>query len=108
MRNAEKIIKKHLSDDYENKKCSECSRRKFYQSGYEDGKKDNSGWTSVEDGLPEEPKFIDKGYIVQKDLVREPFSAYWDGDIFSDDCGKVIENVIAWRPLPEPYRKDGE
>lgn len=34
------IIKKHLSDNDGCKKCSGCSRRKFYQIGYEDGKKE--------------------------------------------------------------------
>lgn len=46
------IIKKHLSEN----KCSECSRRKFYQMGYEDGNKDNDGWIPVEQELPPNSK----------------------------------------------------
>lgn len=39
------IIRKHMNDA----KCAECSRRKWYQIGYEDGKKDNAGWIPVEE-----------------------------------------------------------
>lgn len=33
------IIEKHMTNDNESVKCSNCTRRKFYQIGYEDGKK---------------------------------------------------------------------
>lgn len=44
-------INKYINDD----KCSECSRRKWYQKGYEDGKKDThkDDWIPVEERLPE-------------------------------------------------------
>lgn len=32
---AEEIIRQHMNDE----KCGECSRRKWYQKGFEDGKK---------------------------------------------------------------------
>ena len=33
-------IVKELAGEYKDKDCSECSRRKFYQQGYEDAKKE--------------------------------------------------------------------
>ena len=41
----EKIIYKHMfSKDIDiPNKCGECSRRKWYQKGYEDGRKNNDG-----------------------------------------------------------------
>ena len=40
---AKDIIRSHMGDV---PKCRECSRRKFYMQGYEDGKK-NDGWIPV-------------------------------------------------------------
>lgn len=49
------IIPSHMS---EIKDCNNCSRRKWYQKGYEDGKsanvKSNDGWIPVSERLPEE------------------------------------------------------
>ena len=36
-------IVKQEAEQYSTKNCSECSRRKFYQIGYAEGKK-NNGW----------------------------------------------------------------
>ena len=49
MVDVEEIIRSHMD---EIPKCGECSRRKWYQKGYEDGRKDN-GWIPVEKKLPE-------------------------------------------------------
>lgn len=105
-------------------KCGECSRRKWYMKGYEDAlkedgvseafledckrvaqkyKKDNDGWIPVEERLPEE----DGTYLCTLDGelcgIEEPFTGMcgiedriWD----EPDC------VLAWRPLPEPYRQN--
>lgn len=43
-------IRSHM-DDIPN--CGDCSRRKWYQKGFEDGKKDKD-WISAEDRLPED------------------------------------------------------
>ena len=47
-------IRSHM-DDIPN--CGDCSRRKWYQKGYEDGKKDND-WIPVSDKLPEVGKMV--------------------------------------------------
>lgn len=39
------IIHKHMIDN----ECGDCSRRKWYLKGYEDGSKDNDGWISIDD-----------------------------------------------------------
>lgn len=72
----------------------------------EEAKKD--GWTPCSEGMPEEPEYgcgSYDGYIVQCSHIYEPFSAYWDGKVFSDECDKTLEGIIAWQPLPEPYKE---
>lgn len=87
------IIRKHMNDD----QCAECSRRKWHPKGFEDGKK-NDGWISVEDRLPENGESVlctdgDYVYLVEYD-------ADWDAP-FGD-----VDGIIAWQPLPEPYRPE--
>ena len=62
-------------------------------------------WIPCSERLPEKPKFCDKGYLVQEKHVREPFSAYWDGSKWFDIDGEVIDEILAWQPLPEPYKE---
>ena len=100
------IIRKHTNDD----KCAECSRRKWYQQGYEDGKNNNDGWIPVERGLPEVirtpeeddeyPEFnvTIRGAEKATTLKYSPADHTW-----FDDNGYVYD-VIAWRPMPEVYR----
>lgn len=71
----------------------------------------NDGWISVDDRLPEEPKenpeFEGKKielYLVTVKGTKYPFRAMWNGKFFTDGWSKC--NVIAWRPLPEPYRPE--
>ena len=71
----------------------------------------NDGWIPVEERLPEEPKenpeFEGKKielYFVTVNGTKYPFRAFWNGKQFTD--GWSVLNVIAWRPLPEPYRPE--
>ena len=71
----------------------------------------NDGWIPVEERLPEEPKenseFEGKKielYLVTVKGTKYPFRAMWNGKFFTDGWSKC--NVIAWRPLPEPYRTE--
>ena len=66
---AKDIIRSHMGDV---PKCRECSRRKFYMQGYEDGKK-NDGWIPVSEKLPEVGKMV-------KVTVH---SSEWIGDYYS-------------------------
>lgn len=76
--------------------------------------RDNDGWISVEERLPEDdiptPKLVTA--LVPDRKARwdnsETFSVIVDTDVYDPDyTGKwecYKKNVIAWRPLPEPYR----
>lgn len=88
-------------------KCGECSRRKWYQKGYEDGRKDN-GWIPVEKKLPEVQEGLEDMYcpefnVTIKGATKTTTLKYsWDGTWF-DDRGDIYD-VIAWQPLPERYK----
>lgn len=108
---AKDIIRSHMGDV---PKCRECSRRKFYMQGYEDGKK-NDGWIPVEERMPTKEEFLkDDGRFILDDGNRRyqglfdiydgkfKFSRHISGihyELFEDKC------VIAWQPLPEPYKE---
>lgn len=115
-------------------KCGECSRRKWYMKGYEDAlkedgvseefledcrrtaqkyKKDNDGWIPADDRLPEEEVSV----LVQWEKYDKYLNVtltYLDVMWLDDAEEKVFETingvpngkVIAWRPLPEPYRPE--
>ena len=103
------IIREHMNDG----KCGECSRRKWYQKGFEDGKKSKDNWIPVEECLPEEKTnpvtqdFYDYQVTAKfqdiEDIRHYKFGNghWWHGP------GIVDQYVVAWRPLPDPYRKEG-
>ena len=74
----------------------------------------NDGWIPVEERMPEDeiptPKLVTA--LVPDRKARwdnsETFSLIVDTDVYDPDyMGKweyYKKNVIAWRPLPEPYR----
>lgn len=76
----------------------------------------NDGWIPVEKRLPEDdiptPKLVTA--LVPDRKARwdnsETFSVIVDTDVYDPDyTGKwecYKKNVIAWRPLPEPYRPE--
>ena len=108
-------------------KCSECSRRKFYQIGYADGFKDGgiNKWTPCNEKMPKEKEQAriiydpftfaeaDTEHYMESELVLVTVKDYDHNEFFtSDDCtinGKWVNfdcdpyEVIAWKPLPEPY-----
>lgn len=101
----EEIIRYHM-DEVTN--CGKCSRRKWYQKGFEDGKKDND-WIPVEEKLPEEyerykgRKVIDvlvttaKGKVTK--VQRQSHNGYWW-------WGRIYGEPTAWQPLLESYIKN--
>lgn len=62
-------------------------------------------WIPCSERLPKKPECGVNGYIVQKKRVAEPFSAYWDGERWTNEDDDVIDEVIAWSPLHEPYKE---
>lgn len=93
------IIRKHMNDE----KCIECNRRKWYQKGYEDGRKNNDSWVSVNDRLPEDETMMLVTF--QTKAGRRSVNRAWYGEGFWHGTGSM-SGVIAWRPLPEPYRPE--
>ena len=61
----------------------------------------NVGWISVEDGLPEDERMVLVTYMTKSGIPsvdRARFDGkYWRGSGF-------MGRVIAWRPIPEPYK----
>lgn len=83
-------------------KCSECSRRKWYQRGYEDGLNADK-WIPCSKELPKEEGF----YLVSIE------SNYLEGDdmkvikcFFSEKQNAFSGyKVTAWQPLPKSYKQ---
>lgn len=106
----EEIIRSHMD---EVQKCGECSRRKWYQKGYEDGKKDND-WIPVSDKLPEagDGKYypllnVQTSYgAVKRGFYRVRDDRWY---IYEEFYNEFIEankkEVVAWQPFPEPYKE---
>ena len=97
------------------KNCSDCTRRKFYMDGYEAGRRDSQRWIPCSERMPEEgvnPITRDWYiYLVSVsfgngivDIRHYKFGKghWWHGDAIMD------KYVLAWMPLPEPYREEGE
>lgn len=102
-------IRSHM-DEIPN--CEGCSRRKWYQKGFEDGKKDND-WIPVEEKLPEESGYY-MACIYNEEVDDYDFRKTWfahvdDYDMDESEWRELydFERVTAWQPLPEPY-KGGE
>lgn len=103
----ENIIRSHMDEadkkefefDFNRVESFDCQCGRRYVNTY------NDGWIPVEERLPEEPEFMEDSYIVQQKNVIDPFSAYWDGKEWTDVNDDKVEEVIAWQPLPEPYRQ---
>lgn len=64
-------------------------------------------WTPCSERMPDCPPLIqgEKGYIVQEEHITEPFTAYWDGQEWTDYEEEHLDDIIAWMPLPEPYKE---
>lgn len=75
----------------------------------------NGGWIACEERLPEEPygclvTVIDSAFNGSSFEDFEnilPYHVGYDGEQWNDSDGEKIPfEVIAWQPLPSPYRKE--
>lgn len=76
------------------------------RSHMDDGKDTNvpSNWTPTEERQPEKPVFGEDSYIVQTNNIITPFSAFWNGEEWTDESDNKVKGVIAWQPLPKRYK----
>lgn len=99
----EEIIRYHM-DEVTN--CGKCSRREWYQKGFEDGKKDNDWIPYTRQNTPKK-----KGiYLVTCDdeeypVKRMRFKKEDEYGLWYDNYGIYDGVILAWQPLPEPYKK---
>ena len=63
----------------------------------------NDGWISVDDRMPEDDRMVLVTCQTKKG-IRSVNRAYCDG-AFWHGSGSM-SGVIAWRPLPDPYRPE--
>ena len=84
-----------------------CSRREWYQKGYQDGLNADK-WIPCSERLPsvgDTVLFVDEYALYEvctvleheERMVLENSYGYWED----------IADYIAWQPLPQPYKKEG-
>lgn len=99
----EEIIRSHM-DEVQN--CGDCSRRKWYQKGYEDSKKDNGWIPYTEQNMPKKEGV----YLVTCDdeeypVKRMRFKKEDEYCLWYDEHGIYDGVIFAWQPLPKPYKE---
>ena len=107
------IIRSYIDDVPE---CSDCSRRKWYQEGYKDGKDTNvhanDGWIPVSERLPDIRNKIlyDMNLVTLEDgevclgVYHDQEHEWWTRRQQGEGRYTNKRDVIAWRPLPTPYK----
>lgn len=67
-------------------------------------------WIPCEVELPPKPRFSEDSYLVKTKCVTTPYTAYWNGEKWTDVLDDDIDDVVAWCPIPnypQPYKKEG-
>ena len=92
--------------------CKDCTRRRWYQKGYQDGLNADR-WIPCEERLPSEYGqylYTDKNDEVHEGTYCPPLQGMIRGWSTCEAEGYVKlsdDEVIAWQPLPQPYKKEG-
>lgn len=86
-----------------NKKQELVDRLAMYEHAAE--KEEFGRWIPCSERLPEKPVAGEDCYLIQAQYVEQPFVTYWDGRNWTDECYEIAKHVIAWMPLPKPYRE---
>lgn len=86
-------------------KCTEIIRKHM------NDKAADGGWTSVEERMPEERQYVLTTW--EKPNYRKNTTEIYisvlklnQEDEWTGDCGTPNGRVVAWQPLPEPYRSE--
>lgn len=85
-----------------------------FLDGYDKGKEDATKWIPCSERLPEKPfgclvTVWDSAPTGEGDDFENvlPYFVGWDGEQWNDGDGEQCPfEVIAWMPLPEPYKAD--
>lgn len=77
------------------------TRREWYQKGYQDGLNADK-WISCEERLPDEAGC----YLVTTDGRYNDIVdiAFYNAE---DEVWYKASKILAWQPLPQPYKKEG-
>ena len=111
-----------VEDQPKIEKCGDCSRRKFYQMGYEDA---SNKWIPFEirETDEEEKTFYRFSYIMcgklpedGEEILVTYSNGYvgadtfvWDGcNCYLDSGLELVEEAIAWMPKPKPYKQENK
>lgn len=85
-------------------KCTEIIRKHMADAP------ENDGWIPVEERLPEEDESVlccsDDERMMIGVLHKEYYIDF--GIAVAENYNQIMHDVIAWQPLPEPYRPEGE
>ena len=68
----------------------------------------SDGWIPVSERLPEKEDLSDDGFVLVQEGQGAMFKGRYDVDMSTwyDDVGLTFYNgVIAWQPLPQPYKE---
>lgn len=76
----------------------------------------NSDWVPIGERFPNESEYLkDNGWFMvtrqweNRVFVSDAHLSTWDDEWETDYYGGTLDDVIAWQPLPEPYRpKEGK
>ena len=73
----------------------------------EGSSEDQTEWISVSERMPEYDEDI---IITHEGSMGQPITSvsYFDGDFRTEDGDGYFSEVVAWMPLPEPYKAESE
>lgn len=94
--------------------CYECMKdvcKNIIRKYMDDATDTNDDWIPVEDGLPEEGQEVLAQFEVslrsmKKGLIKEIYIhvLFWENGYWNSFAGMPNGKVVAWQPLPKPYK----